>query len=223
MTRRIPEAWKKIAWLAAVVVATFLFWDTWITWPVQLLVVFVHECGHALAAVLTGGEVRGLVIRSDLSGRTVTRGGIGFLILQAGYLASAVFGAVLVVAAARPRTARNSLLVLAVLTAGCALAFAQPVIGITMLFTLLLASLFGWASFHAPDGAVRWGLIYLASVSALYAIVDIREDLLHWSGSGRTDAVLLAERTGIPALVWGGFWALLAVGMIGAALRRVLR
>jgi hypothetical protein len=202
---------------------TFVFWDTWLTWPIQLLVVFVHECGHALAAVLTGGEVRSLEVRSNLSGQARTVGGIPFVILQAGYLASALFGAVLMVAATRPRSARNTLMVLAVLLAGCGVAFSSGAFGSTLLFAMLIATLFAWAARAAPEYVVRWGLVYIASVSALYSLLDIRQDLLHWSVSGASDATILAERTGIPALVWGLAWAAIAIAMMAVALRKILR
>ena len=220
---RVPPSARRFAALAAVVVLTFLLWDTWVTWPVQMLVVFVHECGHALAAVLTGGEVRGLRIGANLGGRAHTVGGIPFLILQAGYLASALFGAVLIVAAARPGSARNTLLSLAAILAGCALAFVRPLLGPTLLFALVMAALFVWAARSAPENAVRWGLLYLACVSALYALADIREDLLHWDSGRRSDATLLADRTGIPALVWGVLWATLALAILGTAVRTVHR
>lgn len=220
MSRRETPAWQRYALLGVIIAATFALWGTWLTWPVQLLVVFVHECGHALAAVLTGGEVRGMTIRPDLSGQTATRGGFPFLILQAGYLASAIFGAMLVTAAAHPKSARNTLLMLAVLIAGGALAFARPLLGTTLLFAIALAAAFAVASRRAPDAAVRWGLVYLALVSALSALLDIREDLLRWNGT-RTDAVLLAERTGIPAIFWGLLWATIAVAMMLAAVRRI--
>lgn len=219
--RRIP--WTGVGIFTAAVVVTFVFWDTWLTWPIQLLVVFVHECGHALAAVLTGGEVRSLEIRTNLSGQARTVGGIPFLILQAGYLASALFGASLMVAATRPRSARHTLLVLAALLAGCGVAFSTGPFSATLLFALLIATLFAWAARAAPEYVVRWGLVYIASVSALYSLIDIREDLLHWSARGPSDATLLAARTGVPALVWGLAWAGIAIAIMAVALRRILK
>lgn len=225
MTRRrgfsIP--WTPIGIFAVAVAVTFVFWDTWLTWPIQLLVVFVHECGHALAAVLTGGEVRSLEVRSNLSGESRTVGGIPFVILQAGYLASALFGAFLMVAATRPRSARNTLLVLAVLLVGCGFAFSTGVFSPTLLFALLIATLFAWAARAAPENVVRWGLVYIATVSALYSLIDIREDVLQWNAVGTSDATLLAARTGVPALFWGLAWAVIALAMMGVALRRILR
>ena len=45
----------------------------WIlSYPFQLFVTFIHEGGHALAAVLTGNSVRSLSVAIDTSGLTET-------------------------------------------------------------------------------------------------------------------------------------------------------
>lgn len=219
---RRPEALRLLG-VGVMVVVTFLLWDTWLTYPVQLFVVFVHECSHALAGLLTGGEVKEIRINADLSGHAIIVGGWSFVFIQAGYLGSAAAGAGLVVAAARPRSARTTLRVMAVLTAAFGVAFTASFFSTTFLFALLVAGAFAWASRDAPDEVVRWGLIYIATVTAMYALIDIREDLLHWEHRGENDAVILAQRTGIPALVWAIAWAAVSVALLAAALRRVFR
>ena len=210
--------------LAALVLATYLLWGTWATWPVQLFVVFVHESGHAIATILTGGEVRGMTINHWLGGETYARGGIPIITLQAGYLASALFGAAMVLAAARPKTARGTLAGLAALTAVCGLAFARPLWGLAFPFALVSAGLLAWAARDLSEQGVRWLLIYLATISSLYSLVDIREDLLHWSGDHRvTDATLLEQRTLVPAIVWGLAWAAIAIALLALAIRRAFR
>ena len=210
--------------LAAVVLATYLLWGTWATYPVQLFVVFVHESGHAIVTILSGGEVEGMTINRWLGGSTYSRGGAPFFVLQAGYLASALFGAAMILAAARPKTARGSLGGLAALTAVCGLAFARPIFGLAFPFAMLAAGLIGWAAWSGSDAVVRWLLVYLATVSSLYVLVDIREDLLHWTSGGHvTDAVLLERRTMIPALLWGLGWALAALALLVVALQRAFR
>ena len=210
--------------IGALVLLTYLLWGTWATWPVQLFVVFVHETGHAIATLLTGGEVEGMTINRWLGGQTYARGGIPLITLQAGYAASVGFGAAMVVAAARPKTARGSLAGLAVLTIVCGLAFARPVVGLALPFAMGTGLALAWIARDASEQTVRWVLIYLATVSALYSLVDIREDVLHLSGGGRvTDATLLEARTGIPAILWGLGWAVGAILLLGFALRRALR
>ena len=63
-----------------------------VLYPVTLLVTFLHEFGHALGALLTGGTVEGMQINPDGSGYTITRGGNQGVVLMGGYLGSAVLG-----------------------------------------------------------------------------------------------------------------------------------
>lgn len=63
-----------------------------ILYPITLLVTFLHEFGHALGALITGGEVLSVQINPDGSGVTTTRGGSRAIILMGGYIGSAILG-----------------------------------------------------------------------------------------------------------------------------------
>ena len=121
---------KGLILLGVIVFATFAVWDTIATYPVQLLVVFVHECGHALAAVLTGGSVKELVINPNLSGHMASSGGNQFLVSSAGYLTSVAFGALLIMLSSRSRLSRVSVGGVGGILLILALIFARPVIGL---------------------------------------------------------------------------------------------
>ena len=89
-----------------------------VLYPVTLMVTFLHEFGHALGALLTGGTVVGMQINADGSGYTLTRGGSHAVVLMGGYLGSAVLGNVLFHIGARYRAmTHHTLLVLAGLMA----------------------------------------------------------------------------------------------------------
>src|SRR5579883_3155868 len=85
--------------LALATLATLVLWwapySNVILYPIRLFVTFVHESGHALMAIATGGSVESLTVRSNGSGVTMTLGGIPWLVLSGGYLGSTVFGALL--------------------------------------------------------------------------------------------------------------------------------
>lgn len=79
-----------------VVGACFLFfWDSWVLWPAKIGVVFLHELSHALMTWATGGSVVDAGLWIDQSGHVVSQGGNTFLILNAGYLGSLVWGVLL--------------------------------------------------------------------------------------------------------------------------------
>ena len=67
-----------------------------IRYPFRLLMTFVHEFGHGIAAILTGGHFESFVIHSDGSGLAYSAGGWRFIIIPAGYLGVAIFAAVLI-------------------------------------------------------------------------------------------------------------------------------
>ena len=84
-----------------------------ILYPITLLVTYLHEFGHALGAILTGGSVEALQINEDGSGYTKTIGGSRGIILMGGYIGSAIFGNILFfIGARKPRIAHITLYIL---------------------------------------------------------------------------------------------------------------
>lgn len=207
--------------LAAYLLTLWLLWPTPIVYPVKIFVVFLHELSHALAAVATGGRVEAISLDWREGGETWVRGGSTFLMLSAGYLGSLLWGlALLAIARSRPGRARPAIQALALLTVLVTLFFVRGHFGIVFGF------LFGTALFFAgrrlrPDGAVVL-LTALGLTSALYAVLDIRSDILERPGA-LSDAAMLAQLTGIPTLFWGGLWATLAVSCCGLLLHRLWR
>jgi hypothetical protein len=69
-------------------------------------------------------------------------------------------------------------------------------------------------------GAVNRGLLLtLGLTSALYAILDIKSDVIDRS-SMQSDAAMLAEITNVPTLVWGGLWITIAVAVCALLMKR---
>lgn len=88
--------------LALVAFAAAFFLRRWpraqrFIWPLNLFAVLVHELMHGLAALLTGGKFKRFEM-SRTGGLAYTVGGWRWLILPAGYVGTAVFGAALLVA-----------------------------------------------------------------------------------------------------------------------------
>lgn len=94
---------------ALTVIAWFIPYAEIATYPFRLFVTYVHETGHALAALLTLGGVSGMVINPDGSGLTYTTGGIRILISSAGYVGSTLFGALLLLLCHRGTMAKRIL------------------------------------------------------------------------------------------------------------------
>lgn len=211
--------------LAAAAVAGVLFWNTWPLYPFKLLVVLMHESGHAAATLLVGGSVQSIRVSPDQGGLTVSLFRPSLLreivISSAGYVGSAISACVLLWLAARSREGRWPLVALA---GWCALVAALYVRdAFTLLFTAGCAlALFVVARYGAAF--LRRGvLVFLAAFSSCYALYDIRDDLLHLgSWSGATDADALARVTLVPAIVWGIGWAALSVVLVLLTIRHIL-
>jgi hypothetical protein len=74
--------------------------------PVSQFVTMVHEMGHALVTILTGGHVNFMTVVSDGQGHaglTGSRGGLAFFSTQAGYIGTTLFGCLLIYLGQYPR------------------------------------------------------------------------------------------------------------------------
>jgi xanthosine utilization system XapX-like protein len=97
--RENPERWQSA--LPAVVAfgIALVIWQlpglSIAAYPFRLFVTMIHELGHGLAAVLTGGSFLRFEVSPRGAGLAYTSGGSRFIIIQAGYLGTALFGAAL--------------------------------------------------------------------------------------------------------------------------------
>ncbi len=193
----------------------WLLWETPVVYPVKVFVVFLHEISHAMAALATGGWVERIELSPRLGGACYCPGGNAFVTLSAGYLGSLAWGALLLEAGQRAGSRAHR--VVQGLGAGVLLLTLLYVRGV---FGFLFGVLFGSGLLLAaprlsPD-ANRILLTFLGLTSALYAILDIKADVLDRPHLP-SDAYMLAEITGVPTLVWGLAWigvALLASGLL---------
>jgi len=79
---------KNLFFLLISIAVVIILWTTPVLYPLKLLVVFFHESSHALATILSGGDVAQLVLLKEQGGYVMSRGGSRFLVLNSGYLGS---------------------------------------------------------------------------------------------------------------------------------------
>ena len=217
--------YKNIIIVLVFSVASLFLWEHWIIYPFKLLVVLMHETGHALAALLTGGSVEGIEVNGRQGGLTATRGGIQFIILTAGYLGSSLIGALIISLSAR-KPWQNYL------AEGFAvLIFLELLFWVRDWFTAVLAGcttivLIVISRVH--KGLKILIMQVIGTMCCLYAIYDIKSDILSgqsWYSSGgqASDAQALADLTLIPSIVWGGLWILIAVVIFVLTVKRLPR
>ncbi|HXG68841.1 MAG TPA: M50 family metallopeptidase [Blastocatellia bacterium] len=216
----IRDSFNLVMWASGATLALwFIPFAEVIAYPIRLFVTFVHEAGHALAALATLGGVHQIELYLNGSGVTETMGGSRFLISSAGYLGTTVVGAVLLLMLRAARAAR-----------GAALGFAIVMLSITLLWggNLLMwaTGLFFGVGFLllALKGRLRvvhFLMSFLAVQLLLNAFYDLRT-LMYLSAfsSHMTDAQNMAAATGgwIPAIFWAVFWAALSGVILAATL-----
>src|SRR6185369_10471072 len=84
-----PQAMTLLVAATISVLLWFIPYAEVLTYPFRIFVTFIHEGGHALAALLTGNSVQSLSVSMNASGETyTTRGGLfsEILVSSAGYL-----------------------------------------------------------------------------------------------------------------------------------------
>lgn len=200
-------------------------------YPLRLFVTFVHESGHGLAALLTGGQFHDLSVMADGSGVATTAGGARALILPAGYLGAALFGAGLFVAANLVRRVRWVSAGLAVLLVLLTLLYA-PFLSTGFLVGLGFAAVLGGLAWKGSNDLNRLVLMALAVLVGLNAVLDLTSLVNHSGaslGAVRNDAAAFSAEIFplIPGSLWALCWAGLAVALLAgaawAALVRPLR
>lgn len=201
--------------------ALWLLWDTRIIYPLKILVVFLHEVSHGIAAVATGGSIAGIQISSNQGGVCQCGGGIRFVTLTAGYLGSLSWGvAMLLVVRAKRIWHLVTLVGLGVMVLTVSLMYIDGGFGMT--FGLLLGlTLLGIAK-YLPSEIQTMTLTVMGLTSCLYAVWDIKSDVIDRPGI-RSDASMLAELTGVPTVFWGILWIGIGLAVCWWLLRRTFR
>ena len=206
------HAKSKITFLigfAAYFSAIWFLWDTPAVYPLKVFVVLLHEISHAMIAVATGGTIDRIVLDPNQGGACYCPGGNAFLTLSAGYLGSLAWGGLLVSAGQVKRI--NSRWVtgaVGLLVIGLTLAYVRSPFGFWFGLAFGSVLVLGAARLSA---AVNQGiLLTLGLTSCLYAILDIKNDVLD-RPELQSDAAMLGDLTGIHTVVWGGLWIAVAV------------
>jgi peptidase M50B-like protein len=190
-----------------------------VLYPFTLLATWVHESGHGLAALVTGGSFARLAIFWDASGVAVTSEAPGWpvaITCLGGLLAPPLVGAGLLVFVRGPRRARVAL---ALVAGGLAITLALWVRSTAGLVVMpICAALAGLAAW-------RWSerrRLLLAQFIAVTLALDTVGRLFSYAFATtarvggveqRSDVAQIADAVGGPPLVWG-----LAVVVVAAAL-----
>lgn len=220
----LTTADRRLLILLAALVLVFILWNIpqldFVLYPFRLFVTYVHEAGHGTAALLTGGRFLGFEIFANGAGQAITAGGSRLLILPAGYLGAALFGAILFYLNNRFHYSRALSVAL-----GVGLVIFSLLFGRISMLSLVVGLVFGGLLIvlgrRVNEYINNLVLNLLAVLTGLNAVLDVWY-LVGNSGASlgavRNDAAAFSEQVfPLPGAVWALLWAGIAVVMLGAA------
>ena len=230
-----PQAMTLLIAATISIVLWFIPFAEFLTYPFRIFVTFIHEGGHALAALLTGNSVASLSVATNASGETyTTQGGLisQVFISSAGYLGSMAFGALLLILIRKAVAARIVLLSCGIFIFALTMiyGFIKPLFWINawsgIPFTLF-AGLFISVGLvliarFASAKVATFFVSFLAVQCVLNALTDLKTVFFLANPFGPTvptDAVNMANATHVPAIFWTVIWIALALGILWFAMR----
>lgn len=209
-----------------------------LSYPFRIFVTFIHEGGHAIAALLTGNSVQSLSVAMNGSGETYTTQG-GWLsqmvVSSAGYIGAMTYGALLLVLIRRAVAARLVLLGSAAIVMALTIIFgvAKPLFAGAWLslsglpFTLLAGVLLSVGLFAVARFASARVATFVVSLLAVQCVLNALLDLKTvfflsspFATTVPTDALNMANATGVPALIWASLWITMSVLILVVALKQ---
>lgn len=193
-----------------------------VTYPIRLLVTFIHEGSHALMSLLTGGAVQSISIQPDGSGLTMSmlRGWVpSLLVSSAGYLGASLYGAGMIGLLKRGIPGRTLLLITAgavgLVTLGVflGLPFTLNVFG--LFWGIVITGLLLLFGLKMPREMADWVAAFIGVQCVLNAFFDLKTLFnLSVSTGAATDAMSMFRLTLLPAPFWAVLWMAMSAIML---------
>ncbi len=232
-----PQA-KTLLFAAGISIALwFIPYAEILAYPFRIFVTFIHEGGHAIAALLTGNSVLSLSVSMNGAGETYTSQGGTFsqmFVSSAGYLGAMAFGAVMLVLIRRAAAARVILFASAflILFLTFVFGFLKPIFSgpgsswWSVPFTFIAGVVLSLGLYAIGRWTSERVALFIVSMIAVQCILNALLDLKTvfflsspFAPAVPTDAVNMYNATGVPAIFWSVLWIALALGMLLLALR----
>jgi hypothetical protein len=197
--------------------------------PLLLLSTLVHELGHGVAAVITGGDFVDFRMWWDGSGVARHSGGSGrftrAFIAAAGLLGPAFMAALGLWLGRKPARAKKTLAVFGVLLLVALALVVRGAFG--MVFVAVVAALLLLIGLKGSARVAQTTLLFVASQLAL--AVFSRADYLFTAtaqtggGSMPSDVGQMSEALFLPYWFWGAVCALLSLGLLALGVRQFFK
>lgn len=193
----------------------------------NLIATWVHEIGHALAALLLGRGVKRIVIHKDGSGYTEHTGENKkirlFLITLIGYPFPSIVGWGLVASIASGKN--HIALVVLLVVSGLVLLLQRSLISLSLTISILIFLLI---LTQAPASAVTYiltavaGYLLIASPKTIIALHETRKMNNKLKQETHSDAKDLAKLTKIPTIIWEIMFMSISLLLLYLSVRSIL-
>ena len=187
-----------------ITVAIIAFWDSIFFYPIKIFVVYLHESSHALATILTGGQVRSISISPDESGYCESMGGIKWIIIPAGYIGSMIFGCLIFIFSMKNVKVISYFLSICMLI--LTILFVKNTFGfiIGISFPIIL-----FITYKINIEINKYFVQIIGLICIIYSIIDIKDDLIMNTISG-SDACAMSQYIPLPPFIWGLIWMIIS-------------
>jgi hypothetical protein len=200
---------------------SFFSWGKRLLFPFQIFTTWIHECAHAVMAVLMGGGSIRITLAPDGSGLThysIPKSKFRHaMVASAGYLGASATGCLLFFLS-QSWNARSLIFTL------CSLIVFTLVIwirnGFGWVSVAILGAGLGALCYPVAEPYANTVLTFLGIQTALNALFDLRQ-LFSIKASGGTvsDAHTLQKIFYLPAFFWAFLWLLLSMAMMYGTLK----
>jgi hypothetical protein len=214
-----------------ILVVVIVLWDTIIIKPLKLFTVFLHELGHAFMAFIFGYGIQSFKVNLNESGHTLAQSKgwfSSFMIANGGYLGSLLFALLILYI---KRTAFKKMILGTIAILLLVVSFKFSGLSFTLVYSVMFAVFVILLYMMQNEKINDWVIDIIGISSVAYAIYDTFVDTIllqinlklnliqGWEvEQPATDAVYLAQLTGIPAVVWGIIWLSIAVFAVNATI-----
>jgi hypothetical protein len=211
---------KALLWASAI---TIPFWVVsglqMLLLPLVLLNTHIHELCHALAGVVTGGGAKEIIVNADTSGVTNVFGGWPIIVAPAGYVGTAVVGGLMIALSGTEKGARRMLWTLCGFLAFSMAVFVRgDLIGVLSGFVWVIATALLARHLRKEHAIVAAQFLGLQlCMSSFFSFLTLWQ--LSAASMEHSDAQIMAQASGVPAIVWATGWMLMAAVVVFFALR----
>lgn len=195
----------------------FVFWDSFLIYPIKIFSVLIHESFHAFTALLTGGKISSIEIGFNLGGETETQFGNNFLIAISGYLGSLFVGILFFILSEKDVLFKYFVYSLSLILI-IVLANSNPnsqfiIISLIVVLFLITCSIF------INNYLVKLLMKFFGLISMLYVFIDLKNDL--FNDYYESDAKILADIFNINIYIISFTWILLTSLLIYFTIKKV--